>query len=56
MYWFLSCPTWISSQRTRSNSFRTSLVCTGSLVVVDGVVAAGMLLFVDDVVDIVVAC
>ena len=27
MYWFLSCPTWISSYRTISNSFRTSLVC-----------------------------
>ena len=26
MYWFLSCPTWISSLRTISNSFRTSLV------------------------------
>ena len=26
MYWFLSCPTWILSQRTISNSFRTAIV------------------------------
>jgi hypothetical protein len=26
MYLFLSCPTWITRQRTISNSFRTALV------------------------------
>ena len=26
IYWFLSCPTWISRYKTISNSFRTSLV------------------------------